>query len=107
MCASGVCVASCPTGQTDCGGACATLDTDPFHCGACGAGCPAGNLCVGGACVPNCTPSESICSGAARGGVAEARLPQEAAVGMYEDVDSEKEEGPRGEEARRRSSSGA
>ena len=41
------------------------------------------------------------------GGVAEARLPQEAAVGMYEDVDSEKEEGPRGEEARRRSSSGA
>jgi uncharacterized repeat protein (TIGR01451 family) len=43
--------ASCPTGQTDCGGICVDLQTDSQNCGTCGNSCPSGYTCSSGGCV--------------------------------------------------------
>ena len=48
ICQGGACV--CPTGQTNCGGVCKNLQTDPNNCGACGNTCTSGRLCCSGAC---------------------------------------------------------
>jgi hypothetical protein len=42
---------ACPLGTSDCGTACANLDSDPKNCGACGHDC-LGGPCQGGICQP-------------------------------------------------------
>ena len=49
----------CPSGQTDCTGACIDLQTNPIACGACNHVCPAGSACVGGQC--QCPAGEVTC----------------------------------------------
>lgn len=69
-CVDGVCV-PCPSGTTTCSvgsceawgapmdAACASLDSDPAHCGACDRACAMGQRCVLGEC---CASRESSCS---------------------------------------------
>lgn len=53
---------SCPTGFTDCGGACYDLQADPLHCGACTTGCGAVQECQAGACQEICqVPGTTAC----------------------------------------------
>lgn len=52
----------CPAGQTDCGGACVSLLTDPRHCGACDRALSALEVCSAGA--PACAAGISVCGGA-------------------------------------------
>jgi len=40
----------CTSPQILCGAYCATLTSDPLHCGRCGARCPAGQFCSAGRC---------------------------------------------------------
>jgi hypothetical protein len=49
----------CPDGQTDCGGQCVSLQTDPRHCGACDAAVGPLGDCVAGAAL--CAPDVSAC----------------------------------------------
>ncbi len=49
----------CAAGQTDCGGVCRDLTTDPVSCGACGLQCAAGGICTGGTC--SCPPPTVLC----------------------------------------------
>jgi hypothetical protein len=42
---------SCAAGQTLCGGACTSLQTDPANCGDCAHACAASDSCASGACV--------------------------------------------------------
>ena len=42
--------ATCPAGQTDCGGVCVDLLSHAGHCGACFNSCPLGGFCSGGTC---------------------------------------------------------
>ena len=51
VCAAGFCVASCPSGQVACSGACVDLRADVTNCGACGRSCPSYQACLAGACV--------------------------------------------------------
>jgi len=63
-CVAGVCeygTGPCPAGETECGGACVDLATDPDNCGACGAVCPA-RVCEAGVC-DICLPTVEICDG--------------------------------------------
>ncbi len=61
------CVASCPQGQTQCGGSCVTLATSLSHCGSCNAPCVgAPNLvatCAAGACTKRCAEGYGDCDG--------------------------------------------
>lgn len=41
----------CGSGQTNCGGVCVNLTTNPIHCGACGKPCAAYEPCVSSSCV--------------------------------------------------------
>lgn len=41
----------CPSGKTQCGGACVDTQTDANNCGGCGRVCGAGQRCTAGACV--------------------------------------------------------
>jgi hypothetical protein len=51
VCASGVCVPSCPDTLTECpDDACTDLAIDPLHCGACDRTCTANEVCVAGDC---------------------------------------------------------
>jgi Cys-rich repeat protein len=54
VCDGGVCrsetLPMCPSGQTRCGAACVTLQTDAANCGMCARACPAGQACTAGAC---------------------------------------------------------
>lgn len=50
-CVSGSCQASCPPGQTACGGRCTDPASDAANCGRCGAACSSGQRCVAGGCV--------------------------------------------------------
>jgi hypothetical protein len=53
VCVDGTCASpstTCASGQTECGGACTDLASDPDNCGACGTACPAGASCGSGAC---------------------------------------------------------
>jgi hypothetical protein len=67
---SGFCVASCPSGQTPCGGTnnstgfCVDTQTDSNNCSACGQQCPAGQVCANGGCVQSCgLGARSSCTG--------------------------------------------
>ena len=55
--------AGCPTGLTNCGGACVDLLTDPVNCGKCKAGCSplVANACKGGKCI--CSSAGKACTG--------------------------------------------
>ncbi len=53
---------TCQAGQTDCGGTCVVLTTNPLHCGSCNNACPAGTSCVGGTCT--CQAGLTSCNGA-------------------------------------------
>ncbi|MBI5532129.1 MAG: hypothetical protein HY898_05420 [Deltaproteobacteria bacterium] len=55
--------ADCGLGQTDCGGSCVSLASDPANCGACGHACASTDICSGGTCVLNCVGGLSPCSG--------------------------------------------
>jgi hypothetical protein len=52
----GKCSGTCTNGLTCCGGTCASLGSDPTHCGTCGVSCGAAGTCFAGACA-TCTPS--------------------------------------------------
>jgi len=54
--------ASCPAGQTDCGGICFDLTSDPGSCGACLNPCATGASCVASAC--RCPAGQVACGGA-------------------------------------------
>ena len=65
---------SCPSGQTQCNGACTTLATDPRNCGACGNDCAAGPnvsatgaTCSAGRCAYVCQPAYADCADAGTG----------------------------------------
>ncbi|MBN1770637.1 MAG: hypothetical protein JXB32_05200 [Deltaproteobacteria bacterium] len=55
---------ACRPGQSDCGGTCVDLTTDPDHCGRCGHACAAGEVCNEGACASTCTGGLTNCDGA-------------------------------------------
>jgi hypothetical protein len=57
----------CLGGQSDCGGVCRTLSTDPANCGACGTACGASQVCLSGAC-------QACPAGQAKCGTACARI---------------------------------
>lgn len=59
VCSGGRCL--CPTGYTDCGGACVDLRYDAYNCGACGRVCAGGTVCSNGVCV--CPPGLTDCGG--------------------------------------------
>ncbi|HEX9051412.1 MAG TPA: MXAN_6577-like cysteine-rich protein [Anaeromyxobacter sp.] len=52
----------CPSGETDCGGRCVSLLSDPGNCGACGAAVKALETCAAGA--PACAAGIDACGGA-------------------------------------------
>jgi hypothetical protein len=64
LCATGVCVDSCPVTFPDvCGTGCVDTQSDPLHCGDCDTECAADEVCFQGACGPGCdamsaTPTE-------------------------------------------------
>ena len=49
-CSQGQCVASCPSGFSDCSGSCYDLANDRVHCGACDRACPRDQTCVNNSC---------------------------------------------------------
>ena len=61
-CASGACVATCPTGTMQCSNSCADTMTDPLNCGFCTNKCAGGTQCSGGVC--GCGTGQSVCNGA-------------------------------------------
>ncbi len=64
VCSAGVCMASCPAGQTVCGAACADTQTDRANCGTCGTACGTGMVCTAGACVISCPAGQMVCGAA-------------------------------------------
>lgn len=72
VCRDGACVDNapivdagvCPTGQSLCGGRCATLSSDPANCGACGTACADAEKCSAGQCVASCGAGLTDCEGA-------------------------------------------
>jgi hypothetical protein len=58
---SATCACECPTGQTECNGACVDTQTDPANCGACGVTCTGGKTYQGGSCV--CPTGTQDCNG--------------------------------------------
>jgi peroxiredoxin len=54
---------TCPSGQVNCGGLCASLAFDPHNCGGCGKACPAGAVCQNGVCVVTCASGQVNCAG--------------------------------------------
>jgi hypothetical protein len=86
-CSNGMCVTSCPTGTTFCGGACVSTATDNNHCGACGRVCPAGQRCQMGAC-GTVAPANDTLAGAAALNLATGTSEYAATnVGATHDVD--------------------
>jgi len=58
VCLDGVCAspgATCAAGETECGGTCVDLASDPSNCGACGSACAAGATCGSGVCATTIT----------------------------------------------------
>lgn len=65
VCATGQCATSCPSGTTNCSGACVELAADSQNCGTCGNGCPSApngvGVCVNGQCDIQCNPAYTRC----------------------------------------------
>lgn len=57
-CESGACVCA-GEGETDCGNACADLQSDPAHCGTCDNPCAADEVCVAAVCVADTPPADA------------------------------------------------
>lgn len=57
---------SCPSGLTDCSGACADLSTDESNCGSCGFSCASGERCLSGSCALSCQTGLTNCGGVCR-----------------------------------------
>jgi hypothetical protein len=57
-------VPGCRPGQSDCGGRCVDLTTDPANCGRCGRACAAGEVCNEGTCSSTCSAGLANCAGA-------------------------------------------
>jgi sulfatase modifying factor 1 len=53
--------ATCPGGETACGGLCVDEETDTNNCGGCGAVCPTDGSCMSGAC--SCPSGYAVCGG--------------------------------------------
>jgi hypothetical protein len=51
----------CPSGETECSGACVNLLSDESNCGTCGKACPERVSCVDGSC--ECPSGETDCNG--------------------------------------------
>jgi hypothetical protein len=53
------------SGESNCGGVCVDLFTDPDHCGGCAIACPDGSVCTAGECAPTCDTAsgEADCGG--------------------------------------------
>ncbi len=67
VCSNSQCVAMCPSGTTNCNGACVNLTAtpgDPNHCGSCTNVCPVGDECVAGQCQLDCPSGQQLCNGA-------------------------------------------
>ena len=60
---SSSCKPSCTTGETCCGTACASTQTDPKNCGSCNLACAAGETCTAGKCgtTSACTGCTKTC----------------------------------------------
>jgi hypothetical protein len=54
---------NCGEGQTNCGGVCASTQTDRSHCGRCGAACQSGEVCLAGRCAVSCLGTQTNCAG--------------------------------------------
>ncbi len=54
---------ACATGLTGCGGYCADVATDPYHCGTCSTRCAASEVCDRGRCAapPSCPAGQTFC----------------------------------------------
>jgi len=52
----------CPAGQTDCGGVCKDLQSDPVNCNGCGLRCAVGGVCTLGVC--GCPSPTQLCGAA-------------------------------------------
>jgi formylglycine-generating enzyme required for sulfatase activity len=64
---NGVCTGpacGCAAGQTNCGGTCRDLQSDPADCGMCGRACTAGQMCSQGMCQLSCGAGQTNCNGA-------------------------------------------
>ena len=55
------CASGCSSGQTICSGTCATLATDPNHCGACDKACASVQICSGGTCQCPTSAQPDLC----------------------------------------------
>jgi len=58
------CGGGCPSGQTECAGACVDLSADRANCGQCDNACEAGQVCTAGACALSCQEGLDDCGGA-------------------------------------------
>jgi len=54
---------SCTSGQTNCYGTCADLQSDATHCGACNIKCASGKVCSAGSCTISCSAGQNNCGG--------------------------------------------
>lgn len=66
VCSSGLCVAHCPAGETDCSNTCVNESTDVNNCGSCGHHCPAApaggtETCSSGVCNGQCSSGLTLC----------------------------------------------
>lgn len=63
-CYLGECVASCKSGESECGKTCADLKKDKSNCGKCGTVCRDGEVCADGKCTLDCQNSTTLCANA-------------------------------------------
>lgn len=65
-CQQGACVVDCAETETECSGACVTLESDLEHCGACEQACSSEGLdaqaCELGECTGSCAPGRADCN---------------------------------------------